>query len=270
MRLLALAIFALLGAPLHAKDRVDLALVLAADISFSVGPYELDLQRRGYVQAFRSDRVVRAMTSGRYGRVAVAYLEWGDDRTQHLIVPWTVIDGRDTAAAVAEKLEVAPLYRSGETSISAALNTATDLFSSAPSAERWVVDISSDGYNNSGEYVELARNRGLWHGVTINGLPIESDDASELLDYFEDCVIGGPGAFAIAIDRPEDFATTLERKMVTEIASHSELIYRAASSEAADCHIGERKVREDYNKQLDDVTNGKSERWRWRENNENE
>ncbi|MEM7300107.1 MAG: DUF1194 domain-containing protein [Pseudomonadota bacterium] len=265
LRLLGLILLALFCTPAHAEERVDLALVLAADISFSVGPYELDLQRRGYVQAFRSRGVIAAMTSGYHGRTAIAYLEWGDESTQHLILPWTIIDGPESAQAVAKRLENAPLYRSGETSISAALNVATKLFSSAPSAQRWVIDISSDGYNNDGGHVTVARDVGLRRGITINGLPIESEEGSGLTAYFRDCVIGGPGAFTIAVDGVEDFAPSLERKMRLEIADQNARIYRVAAPDTTDCQIGERKVREDYNRQLDDITNGKSERWRWRE-----
>lgn len=247
-----------------AEDRVDVALVLAADISYSVGPYELDLQRRGYVHALRSADVIETITGGRRGRIAITYLEWAGEKNQTQILPWTIIDGIDSARAAADALASAPLQRSGETSISGALDTARTLFAVAPPADRLVIDISADGYNNAGDLVEEARARNLWFGITINGLPIISDDAPQLETYFEECVSGGPGHFTIAVREFEQFAPTLKRKMMAEIAGVSpERIFQASSTGQADCQIGERKAREEYNRQLDSITDGKSERWRW-------
>ena len=252
--------------PVAAEERVDVALVLAADISYSIGPYELDLQRRGYIRAFRSTDVIKTITSGRRGRIAVSYLEWAGENSQTLVLPWTIIDGFETSYGVAEALTKAPLQRSGETSISGALDTARTLFATAPPADRLIIDLSADGYNNSGDLVAAARARNLWFGITINGLPIVNDDAPDLEAYFRDCVSGGPGHFNIAVSEFDHFAPTLKRKLIAEIAGLGpERVYRANDAPQADCEIGERKVREEYNRQLDDITGGKSERWRWSE-----
>ena len=247
-----------------AQERVDLALVLAVDISYSIGPYELDLQRRGYIRAFRSAEVIRTITAGRRGRIAVTYLEWAGENRQSQVLPWTIIDGFDSAYAMADALASAPLQRSGETSISGALDAARFLFSTAPPADRLVIDLSADGYNNAGDLVEEARARNLWFGITINGLPIVNDDAPQLEGYFRDCVSGGPGHFTIAVREFDNFAPTLKRKMIAEIAGIGpERVYLASDSGPTDCKIGERKAREEYNRQLDSITDGKSERWRW-------
>lgn len=258
----------LLASPLRAGDRVDLALVLAADISFSVGPYELDLQRRGYVDAFRSPKVIQAITGGRYGKIAVAYLEWGDPNAQYLILPWTIIDGPQAAIAVSDALRNAPLHRSGETSISAALNSSTALFDTAPSADRLVIDLSSDGYNNAGDLVERARDLSVWNGITINGLPIVNGEANELSAYFRDCVIGGPGSFLFPVEVPDQFAQTLVSKMTVEISGQTPKVVRVQAQHTVDCQIGERKARDEYERQLNDITNGNSERWKWRDKTE--
>lgn len=250
----------------NAQERVDVALVLAADISYSIGPYELDLQRRGYIRALRSTDVIETITRGRRGKIAVTYLEWAGEKSQTQVLPWTIIDGFDSAYAVADTLATAPLQRSGETSISGALDVARTLFAAAPPADRLIIDLSADGYNNAGALVEDARARNLWFGITINGLPIASDDAPDLEAYFRDCVSGGPGHFTMAVREFDHFAPTLKRKMIAEIAGTApERIYRASDLTKTDCEIGERKVREDYNRQLDSITDGKSERWRWSE-----
>ena len=121
--------------PVAAEERVDVALVLAADISYSIGPYELDLQRRGYIRAFRSTDVIKTITSGRRGRIAVSYLEWAGENSQTLVLPRTIIDGFESSYGVAEALTKAPLQRSGETSISGALDTAR--FPSWPTLQKW-------------------------------------------------------------------------------------------------------------------------------------
>lgn len=249
-----------------AAEEVDLALVLAADISYSVGPEELDLQRRGYVAAFRSPDVIRAMTGGPNRRIAVAYLEWAGPGTQAEILPWTIIDSPRAARALADALEDAALHRSGETSISAALDSAATLLATAPPALRHVIDLSSDGYNNSGAPVLEARARTLAQGITINGLPILTAEAPDLDTYFRACVVGGPGAILYPVHRPEDFATTLRRKMVTEISGLAPArLINANLPAPVDCLHGEKKMREDYLRQLDDITNGRSQRWQPRE-----
>ncbi|MEL6965034.1 MAG: DUF1194 domain-containing protein [Pseudomonadota bacterium] len=244
----------------------DLALVLAADISYSVDPDELDLQRKGYISAFRSPEIVKAIKSGFTGRVAVTYLEWAGPDSQAQIVPWTVIDGAETAFRFADRLAAETLHRSGETSISAALEQAALLFETAPPAPRRVIDLSADGYNNAGGSVLAAREWVLWRGITINGLPILTDDATNLEAYFRDCVVGGPGAMLFPVQRPEDFAQTLLRKLVTEIAWQGPAgLVQVAAHPSADCAAGEKQARDDYLRQLHDLTNGRSERWLPRE-----
>ena len=58
------------------EEPVDVALVLAVDISFSMTMHELALQRDGYVTAFRDPRVHAAIAAGPHQRIAVSYMEW--------------------------------------------------------------------------------------------------------------------------------------------------------------------------------------------------
>lgn len=248
-----------------ASEKVDVALVLASDISYSVGPNEMDLQRRGYVDAFRSPDVIQAMVGGRYGRVAITYFEWAGPDTQAQILPWVIIADPADALEFARLLEEAELHRSGQTSISEALFAAKAMFATAPPALRHVIDISSDGYNNSGRRITEARDDLVWHGITINGLPILTDEAPDLDVYFRDCVIGGPGAIMHVADGPEDFAEALRKKMILELSGYPSSPERLYNAAAPDCIVGERLAREKYLKQLDDFTHGRSKRWQPRE-----
>ncbi len=83
---------------------VDVELVLAVDISWSMDRDEQILQRDGYAAAFRSKEVIDAITWGGYGRVAVTYIEWAGEASQLIVVPWTLIDSAESAALFADRL----------------------------------------------------------------------------------------------------------------------------------------------------------------------
>jgi hypothetical protein len=85
-------------------DPVDLELVLAVDVSASMEAREHALQRAGYVAAFRSPAVIAAIRSGRFRRIAVAFVEWAGADYQELLVPWTMIDGSESAEEFAQSL----------------------------------------------------------------------------------------------------------------------------------------------------------------------
>ncbi len=210
-----------------AADLVDLELVLAVDISGSVDEEEAELQRAGYVAALTDPSVIRAIKSGRRGRIALTYVEWAGDYFSSTLVDWTVIDGAGAAAAFARRLARIPLNVEMWTSISGAIDHGLDLFNFSPhEGRRRVLDISGDGPNNDGVPVLIARNRALKAGVVINGLPIVNGRPSRygiapmphLDNYYRDCVIGGFGAFIVVADTHKDFARAIRRKMVLEIA----------------------------------------------------
>lgn len=256
---------------------VDLELVLAVDISFSVSMGEQDVQRRGYAAAFRDPALVRAITSGMTGRIGVVYLEWAGPDVLLEITPWTLIDGPEAAARFADALEAAAPHRGGRTSISAAFDKAGALFADSP-FESWrrVLDISGDGPNNAGAPVRRARDGLVALGVVVNGLPLvgAAGDGAALVDieaYYRDCVIGGPGAFYLTVDHWRDFDDAIKRKLILEIAGRRPAapapVIQAAlrAPAAADCLAGEKAARRDYIDRLNDLTGGKSERWAPRE-----
>jgi hypothetical protein len=122
-------------------------------------------------------------------------------------------------------------------------------------SERRIIDISGDGPNNSGAYVNLVRDRAVADGVAINGLPIINDRPQiygyppfpDLDLYYQDCVIGGPGAFIVVADGFKDFARAILRKLVTEIAGRvppQRLLWRAAARPRLPCNAGEIQLQE--------------------------
>jgi hypothetical protein len=239
-------------------EPVDVELILAVDVSLSMSPGELAIQRDGYAAALRHEDVVRAIASGVHGRIAVTYVEWAGDDVQHVVVPWTLIAGADDARRVAEGLSLAPPRSARRTSISGMLYFAADLFAeSAYRGMRRVVDISGDGPNNQGLPVVQARDALVAQGVTVNGLPLMTQgmgfggryDLAELDAYYRDCVIGGPGAFMIPVNDWSQFPEAVRRKLVLELAGspgrrEAPVVTRASISAAAagptDCLIGEK------------------------------
>lgn len=206
---------------------VDLALVLAVDVSRSIDEDEARLQRDGYEAAVRDPRVVAAMSGGMMGAVAVAYVEWAGIGYQRLVVPWTRISGAADAAAWSERLAESPRESISWTSLSGALAFSRAVLAACPfEATRRVVDVSGDGVNNSGPPAEGERDRLVAEGVTINGLPIVNDRPNfgmspgyGLEQYYRSAVIGGPGAFLIVADDFTTFGEAIRRKMVQEIAA---------------------------------------------------
>jgi hypothetical protein len=216
--LLLLALTALV-APAAAQDKVDLLLVLAVDASGSVDDTRFALQQQGYAAAFRHPRVMAAIQSGPAQAIAVAMLQWTGPALQVRAVPWTRIGDAASAAAFADAIVRAPrALFGGGTSISGAIDAGTALLFESPyEGARRVIDISGDGSNNRGRSVTRARDEAVAAGIGINGLPILALEP-DLDRYYEDNVIGGPGAFVIAAARYETFADAILKKLITEIA----------------------------------------------------
>ncbi len=208
----------------RADVEVDLALVIAVDISYSMDPEELTLQRQGFAEAFRSPAVHEAIRSGMLGRVAVVYMEWAGLGDQRAMVPWTVIEDAQSAAAFADRVAAVPVRRAQRTSISGAIDMGMRLLGqSGVDATRRVIDISGDGANNQGRPVTVARDEAVAQGVVINGLPLMLKqpgylDIPNLDIYYRDCVIGGPGAFTVPVRDRDQFVNAIKTKILMEIA----------------------------------------------------
>jgi hypothetical protein len=206
---------------------VDVELVLAVDISFSMDPDEQELQREGYIHALTSNEFLRALREGIHGKIAVIYFEWANANERRVITPWRLIDGPEAADAFVAEIARAPYRRASRTSISGALEFAASLFDgSGYKGIRRVIDVSGDGANNNGPMVAPVRDEIVEKGIVINGLPImlkvplgSGMDIDSLDIYYEDCVIGGPGAFVIPIRERSKFKEATRTKLVQEIAS---------------------------------------------------
>ena len=227
---------------------VDVELILAVDVSYSMDMDELAIQREGYAQAIQSKEFLQALKLGPNGRIAVTYFEWAASSDQKIIIPWRLVDGPETADAVAAEIMKTPIRRASRTSISGAITFAMPLFEEDPyRGLRRVIDISGDGPNNTGLPVAITRDAAVAKGIVINGLPIlisPSPTFSHLDQYYDDCVTGGPGSFVLPIYAASEFATAIRRKLILEVSGIADAT--AVTIDAAapmDCLQGERDRR---------------------------
>jgi Protein of unknown function (DUF1194) len=242
------------GLPAAEKENaptVDVELALAVDVSYSMDPDELAVQREGYAQAIVSKEFLQALRSLPNGKISITYFEWAASSGQKIIIPWRVIDGPETADAVAQEILKAPIRRASRTSISGAIYFAMPLFEANPyPGQRRVIDISGDGPNNNGAPVLGARDMALAKGITINGLPImvkeptySTMDIENLDWYYEDCVIGGPGSFVVPIKDREKFKEAIRTKLLLEVAGRTperRIVPVAEKEPRVSCLIGEK------------------------------
>lgn len=222
-----LATLAALTTPLAASDavEVDLELVLLVDVSHSMSEQELEIQRQGYAAALMSDEVFAAIQSGLLQRVALTYIEWAG--TQEVIVDWRLLETRADLDAFARILTTRFDLSIRRTSISEALIFGAKMIEHNDyHGLRRVIDVSGDGPNNKGRPVLTARDTVLAKSITINGLPLMTNqefvsfwDIEDLDVYYRNCVIGGPGSFVIPVHDWQDFAEAVRRKLVLEIAA---------------------------------------------------
>jgi hypothetical protein len=239
-----------------ADTAVDLELILAVDVSRSMDPDEQALQRDGYIAAITHPDVIAAIGSGARRKIALTYVEWAGPELQSTVVDWRVIDGAAAAGAFAAALKQAPIQGYRGTAISDGIVfSATRFDGNGFEATRRVIDVSGDGPNNMGMPIELAREAVVRKGITINGLPIMIKQPggfaaiADLDIYYQDCVIGGTGAFTIVIRSADQFAEAIRRKLVLEIADRTPQapVVPATATKAAsriDCLIGEKLRRQ--------------------------
>ncbi|WP_422074400.1 DUF1194 domain-containing protein [Tranquillimonas rosea] len=261
MRCIALFILSALAlaAPARAQPvEVDVELVLMVDVSRSMSPREMEIQRRGYADALRSDEVVDAIGSGLIGQVAVTFIEWAGAHSQNTIIDWRLLRTRADAEAFADDLRIGVGRALRRTSISGALaHGSASLAGNGYAGLRRVIDISGDGPNNTGPLVTDVRDAVVGSGIVVNGLPLMTQEGTgsrwHLADldlYYEACVIGGPGAFVIPVTDWDDFAGAVRRKLVLELVGRDPMIvpaqFEGYETPSYDCLAGEKMWRRSF------------------------
>jgi hypothetical protein len=232
MRLMLALAAALLIAPAAAAaaEPVDLLLVLSSDVSRSVDHPKFLLQREGYASAISDPHVIDAIKSGPHQRIALCFVEWSGFGAQKLVIDWSLIDGPGAARKFGDQLLELPRSFADRTSISGGIEFAAAQLERSPfEGARRTIDVSGDGTNNAGRDVKLARDEAIAKGIVINGLVILSDrpvpwnaehtnPPGGLEKYYQDNVIGGPGAFVLVAENFHSFGRAIIKKLIAEIA----------------------------------------------------
>jgi hypothetical protein len=227
MRVVAPALFVLgLMAPLPAMaqspvERVDVALVLAVDVSGSVDDDRFALQMEGIASAFEDREVQNTIMSGRYGALLVTLVNWS--QKPQIAVPWRVIASPAEAFAFAADVRRGPRRAADFTCMSLMMQTVGDkvLPLMPVPADRTVVDVSGDGHDNCNPRtsVDSIRDGLVADRVTINGLPIKAGrEAETIAQWYEQHVIGGAAAFLLPANGYEDFGRAIRQKFIIEIS----------------------------------------------------
>ena len=218
--MVAAGLLALAPTPANVRPtvQVDLALVLALDVSSSVDAREFDLQQRGLADAFRHAKVLDAILTGPRQRIAVTVVQWAGGGEQAVSIPWTMVGSGAEAAAFADRLvQTRRRFHDGVTDISGIITYSAQHALSAPFATaRRVIDVSGDGIDNVQYSPHRARDAAVAAGITINGLTI-LNETPDLDDYYRLTVIGGENAFVMTAANYDDYALAILRKLIREI-----------------------------------------------------
>jgi hypothetical protein len=215
-----------------AAEAVDVALVLAADVSRSITTDEFQLQRQGYASGITNPTVVKAIRAGTHGVIALTFVEWSGATEQQIVVDWQIIRDDASAKSFADTLLAAPRSFYGRTSISGAIDFAiARLKESGVKADRQIIDVSGDGTSNAGRPLPDSRGDALAAGVIINGLAIinergelyggfsgHTQPPGGLPNWYRDNVTGGPGSFLLVVNDFEAFSEAMTNKLLNEIA----------------------------------------------------
>jgi hypothetical protein len=206
-----------------AAEMIDIALVLAVDVSESVSPERYALQMEGIARAFHDREVQGSILSGAHHSMFVTLVEWSNK--PFVVLPWTLITSAEEADAFADRVRGATRADNQFTCMSRALEAIEGKilpFLPAP-AERTIIDVSGDGRDNCNptKPVDAVRDELIAAGTTINGLPIlEGDEATTLEAWYREHVIGGHAAFLVPAHGFADVQRAMRQKFIVEISAN--------------------------------------------------
>jgi hypothetical protein len=183
-------------------------------------PSNIDLQFAAHATALRDPEVRQALLrSGPARRALLTFVQWSDPGSMKSVVPWTEVTSDSQIEAFAKQIEEAPRPEpQGSTAVGSAINSAWVLIrTDKRHARRSIIDLCSNGFNNTGLQAFQARDKAVEDGVTINALVI-LDEFNWLEKYYAENVVGGPGSFVLAVENRTTFTRALINKMVSEIA----------------------------------------------------
>lgn len=208
------------GQKTRASSGVDVAILIALDVSASVDASEFDLMREGLAAAISSPEVTAAVVNGKRGAIAVSVVQWSGFTEQEMKLDWTRLSSTAELTDFANRIrKMSRRYSDGATDIGGALNFSRKKVLASPfQASRSVIDLAGDGPNNVNFSPRIERDLAIKDGITINGLAVIGE-VSKLEEYFTRFIIGGPNAFVEKTADYDGFMRAMERKLIREIGS---------------------------------------------------
>lgn len=192
---------------------VDLELWLGVDVSGSINNSEFNLQKTGYVNAFKNPNIHNLISKAPNG-VAVGYGYWASSNQQNVAVGWTLLKNATDANSFADAIAATLRPFSGATGVGAAINFGiAQIQNNEFDGTQKIIDISGDGVSNSGVAPATARNAAAAAGITVNGLPIGNQ---RLINFFDANVRTSDG-FVISAATFDDFDAAIQKKLTREI-----------------------------------------------------
>jgi hypothetical protein len=192
------------------------SIVTGVDVSASISPEELALQVTGIADALQSPGVLSAIQSQGCARFTVFL--WADGEEQ-IILPWADIQSEESAAAVAQVLSQSAGQYSKEvgtlTDVSGALDFSWMLLNQGPPTGKQVVNLITNGTDNSGDAPNLVSAQMRAAGVVINAVLL---GPANLEEYYRENVTGGLGSFIMRIDASEDVAAAFRSKFILDLS----------------------------------------------------
>lgn len=233
------------SASLNQKPYVDIMLVLATDVSASIGVSASDvdeyaLQKQGILRALRDDNLGRVLDQCNSQGVGLAFVEWsGSEKYTQVqtVLGWTRLTSRRDLQDFANQIENTTRSFSGATDVYSALLHSFLLFESAPfQSAKKIIHISSDGHNNTAQrfsiqgvvppkasystQVDDLRDYLVSQQITINALVIDDIvklENSPLKLYYEKNVQGGVGSYTALVHDFKDYGDILAANLARDL-----------------------------------------------------
>lgn len=217
------------------QDRVPLELVLLVDTSGSVDATEYNLQKQGYIDAFRDTEVQTRIKEA--GGIAVAYIEWSDANHQSIRVPWTKLETLEDCEDFANKIVLVTRTHTGNTMMAPAIEFASaQLVNNGFESMKWIIDVSGDGVGqNWNFYVNGVEKSGHsdpefygtpWASVLasipagdsqINGICITTEE--NVKSFYSDVLATANSGFMMQVDDFDQFGIAIREKILREVTS---------------------------------------------------
>jgi hypothetical protein len=203
--------------PAAVKADCAVSIVTGVDVSASITPEELALQVDGISSALQSPSVLSAIQSQGCARFAVFL--WADG-SPAVVLPWSDVSSAESAAAVGQVLSQAVDQYSAEigtlTDVSEALQFSWALLNLNPPTGKQVVNLISNGEDNSGEGPQIVSTQMRAAGVVINAVLM--GPSTTIDEYYRVNVTGGRGSFIMRIDASEDVAAAFRSKFILDLS----------------------------------------------------